>query len=287
MEWRKNVLTISAGAAAPWFHHLDGGLNFRFHKRNLTVSTGHDCQFPDGSQPTSMRAGWMRPSLWKALHCPLGNFTTDRIKPWQGHHLWRIIDNHIDTCQALKGTNIAPFTTDNPTLRFIVWPNEPLSLFCSTTKITAIRCIACTRMSFCDFIRTFFHFNSASRIREAISLVIFRLTQSNVTLLLDLEQRHVQFFYSCVQALPAVVPRINVFSSICKTLSLCSKGYSLLVKMSSLRSRLLARSAKQLSGSSILVVLTNSSIDLFVFHKLLLASKCFFFKWTDSYFAFF
>ena len=47
-------------------------------------------------------------------------FTTYRIKARQDNSLRRIIDNQVHTGHLFKGTNIAPFSSDDASLHFVI-----------------------------------------------------------------------------------------------------------------------------------------------------------------------
>ena len=58
--------------------------------------------------------------LEKSFHGHPSNLTANWIETWKSNHFRRIINDNINPCQAFKGSNIAAFTSDNPSLHTVI-----------------------------------------------------------------------------------------------------------------------------------------------------------------------
>ncbi len=135
----------------PWFSsNLDGGLARHFH-RQPPHRIHESVNFLTISTSSFDTAGWIRPSLRRLCH--VGDFTTNRIKPWQGHHLPGVSSIITSTPVKLsKAMNIATFTTDNPTFHTSSGKWTAGSLFAQQQNHR--HCFTSLHENvFCDFIR--------------------------------------------------------------------------------------------------------------------------------------
>ena len=66
--------------------------------------------------------GWVNPAIGDqpAQRLP-SHFAANRIESADDDHAWRIVNDDVHTSGFFKGTNIATFATDDPSLHVVGW----------------------------------------------------------------------------------------------------------------------------------------------------------------------